>query len=153
MGQPYFKRRRQRLHKIDPHCCYCGVLTVLPTRENTRVHTPNMATIEHIYSRLHPYRTKVVFGKEKSLKLACKQCNEERSLVPVEIQRQRSGGKPHYGWRTVRFFWKPLCFIGLHWGRCSRMGCWCKFCKIKLVSIKKGRHLAGKEFPCMVCSL
>ena len=74
------KKRRTNLWNRDPHCYYCGCLTILPDdvegykdKGHIKVTPNNMATIEHLISRLHPLR-----GKTKGITtLACYKCNNE----------------------------------------------------------------------------
>lgn len=65
--------KRALLFAEDPNCFWCGRVTVLQTTKPIR--NDNVATIEHLYSRLHPKR------KEHSqlVVLACFGCNMARS--------------------------------------------------------------------------
>jgi hypothetical protein len=82
------RRRLQRLWEEDPHCHWCGKLTYMvlyPPGEEfmLKKQTSQMATIDHIYSRLHPKRLEAPRGERHEdlsrTVLACFQCNQERS--------------------------------------------------------------------------
>lgn len=67
--------KRARLYRQDPHCYWCGILTVLDTGFQ-----PHSATIDHLYSRVHPNRN-APRGNDRSELLhvlSCLQCNQER---------------------------------------------------------------------------
>lgn len=82
------KRRRTRLWKQDKRCYYCGIETVLPENflsksGRLKVTPKNLATIEHLRSRLNPHRTEKNKGNEIRRVLACWQCNQERGAQEV----------------------------------------------------------------------
>lgn len=97
-----FKKQRTRLWKENPHCFYCKCLTILPEdlpvehgyASGKLKNVPDdMATIEHIYSRLNPSRW--IRGKRV---LACYKCNNEKSreeelALPIEVRRQITEAK------------------------------------------------------------
>jgi hypothetical protein len=65
------RRRRETLWHEDPRCFWCGKVTVL-----TDAKQRNAATIDHLYSKLHPDR------KGNGLTdtvLACRKCNIQRA--------------------------------------------------------------------------
>ena len=64
--------RRRILFRCDPHCFWCGKLTVLS--DTTRL-KHDTATVDHLYSRLHPERQR---GQRSRTVLACNQCNAAR---------------------------------------------------------------------------
>jgi hypothetical protein len=75
-------RMRQRLFRADPHCFWCGTLTRLG-----QVNGPIQATIDHLYSRLHPERVDRYREQKGVLHvLACAACNGERGVC--EQQRR-----------------------------------------------------------------
>lgn len=88
------RARRNKLWAEDPHCRQCGVLTVLP--QNTRNHKlSNLATIEHIYSKLNPKRLIQPEVNEIRRILLCQKCNLENAAKDCEvnfpeIHRERS---------------------------------------------------------------
>lgn len=97
---------RERLWKKDPHCRYCGVITVLPSspllkrgKDGKLRHYPdNMATIDHLRSRLDPERQNH-YPSERRYILACWKCNNERSKkenskLRIEELWKRSGRMP-----------------------------------------------------------
>lgn len=79
---------RSDLFRKDPHCFWCGVLTV----EQVEPLLPNSATLEHLYPSRHPFRRKknrqkVGFARNALLYvLACWQCNKERGYKETEGQ-------------------------------------------------------------------
>lgn len=72
--------RRRNLWKADPHCHWCGIETVSLTHEETKGKLPplNMATLDHLHSRLDPARLEAVKPGECRTVLACWKCNHER---------------------------------------------------------------------------
>jgi len=63
---------RRQLFNKDPYCFWCGCLTTLGV-DNPRLNT--LATVDHLYSRQHPLRS-----RRKHLKvLACFGCNQRRN--------------------------------------------------------------------------
>ena len=64
--------RRRTLWRRDPRCFWCGRLTVF--EEHGR---PDSATLDHLYSRLHP-RRRDTRKHLPSTVLACYCCNQER---------------------------------------------------------------------------
>lgn len=66
---------RQRLFRHNPHCFWCGKLTMLSVEVRLKHDT---ATVDHLYSRLHPNRKVARQGRGR-LVLACNQCNKDRS--------------------------------------------------------------------------
>jgi hypothetical protein len=66
---------RKRLFFHDPHCFWCGKLTVFSMDSKLK---HDAATVDHLYSRLHPERRAARRGRGR-LVLACNQCNKDRS--------------------------------------------------------------------------
>ncbi len=73
-------KRRLRMFTSDPHCYWCGVLTQLNIDSRA-----NYATVDHLYSKLHPLRgTKYKGGSDRTALLhvlACAKCNQERGVA------------------------------------------------------------------------
>lgn len=68
---------RRRLFRVDPHCFWCGRTVFL----NVPHATPSLATVDHLYSRLHPQRLNKYREQSGVLHvLACHQCNHDRSV-------------------------------------------------------------------------
>lgn len=97
-------RRRRKLWEANPQCHWCGVLTVIDGRCNSR--NPTRATLDHLRSRLDPKRGT---DFDESTVLACWKCNNERArqedqLTPVEEKRRRAQmhkrpkGMPRHEW-------------------------------------------------------
>lgn len=66
-------RTRERLWKKNPHCHWCGVLTI-DYRDRKHHHYGNEATLDHMYSRYSPLRGKRTYVNV----LACYKCNNQR---------------------------------------------------------------------------
>lgn len=66
---------RRRLFQRGPHCFWCGKLTVFSVDAKLK---HDAATVDHLYSRLHPDRHAARRGRGR-LVLACNQCNKDRS--------------------------------------------------------------------------
>lgn len=64
------RKRREFLHHEDPHCFWCGKLTVL-----TDAKQRNAATLDHLYSQQHPRRRS---NGITDTVLACRACNVQR---------------------------------------------------------------------------
>lgn len=64
------RRYREALWRYDPHCFWCGKLTVL-----TEATQRNAATLDHLYSQFHPKRNSN--GLTDTV-LACRACNIQR---------------------------------------------------------------------------
>lgn len=89
------RKQRERLFVFQRGRCYwCGIQTVLMSGQSRhKQNPPNMATIDHLYSRLSPDRGKV---RGYVHVLACLKCNNERAAVeeasvPREELWRRSG--------------------------------------------------------------
>lgn len=105
------------LHHSDPHCHWCGVETItpkaitkryeiykLPAKERKKeLYPPNMATVDHLYSRLNPVRAYYKRTKRDiPVVLSCAQCNHERGVeehrhLTKEVQDYigRISGRPN----------------------------------------------------------
>lgn len=76
-------RHRERLFKQDPHCHWCGRLTKLFTPAPGQKAPGDMATVDHVISRLT--RTSRAEYHHKSNKvLACENCNRRRGAEEEE---------------------------------------------------------------------
>lgn len=95
-----YKSRRTKLWREDPHCRNCGVLTILPEMRRkdlirNNVNLTNMATLEHLNSRLNPERLKPNYSSEIRTTLLCYKCNENKGKEDCnvnfrEIHKERS---------------------------------------------------------------
>lgn len=74
------RRYRRCLFTADPHCYWCGRLTVWVTPANG-VLAPDTATVDHVVSKYNR-----PWNSPTDLVLACFECNQRRS---VEEQRER----------------------------------------------------------------
>lgn len=69
-------RMRQRLFRADPHCFWCGQVTLYGAMGH-----PLQTTVDHLYSRLHPERVSRYQKQQGVLHvLACSTCNNERGV-------------------------------------------------------------------------
>lgn len=81
------KRQRERLFcEQQGRCYWCGRPMVMPIHEPGKAHPPNAATIEHLFSKLHPDRGKV---RGQTHVLACWECNFKRGLLEEREQQLR----------------------------------------------------------------
>ena len=120
--QDRYRRKVIRDWLADEECCYCGkpmrvvmtlehllkcldkldaeqlkqrvALTKLPKKGPSKL-PEDMATIEHLRSRLHPNRQEAPQNGEKRIDIACRKCNNEQGAieqaeVPLEELRRRS---------------------------------------------------------------
>lgn len=90
----YARRKLRTLHAEQLGCCYwCGALCLLPEdagyyrsdkkkQPNSRL-SGKAATIDHLYSRLHPLRSRK--GIRKRLVMACNTCNHKRAAVEQAV--------------------------------------------------------------------
>lgn len=94
------KNRRRILFERDPHCHWCGCLTVLLAYPNSAARSwpKNAATVDHLDSRLSPRRNYA--GGEERTVLACRECNhrrgaaEEQALGHEELRRRSCRPEP-----------------------------------------------------------
>ena len=92
------KRLRKRLLKLweeDPKCCWCGILTRVEPRTNGGQLPNDTATLEHLYSRLHPKRRDPNYSSEQRRFLACHWCNHRRGIVEDFLLKNRNGYTIH----------------------------------------------------------
>lgn len=80
------------LWESDPHCHWCGRLTVYRKRADFHGPRRDDATIDHLLSRLVTNT-----GRSRDYVLACHECNGlraqlEEALVPAHVKRRRSQG-------------------------------------------------------------
>jgi 5-methylcytosine-specific restriction endonuclease McrA len=88
-------KRKAALFARDPHCHWCGKLTVLiPASPGRRRFYENEATVDHLYPRFNPARHIPRPPGEQRTVLACRECNDrrnveaERALPAGELQRR-----------------------------------------------------------------
>jgi hypothetical protein len=89
------KNLLEHLQKLDPEILQQRVaLTKLPQKGIGKL-PEDMATIEHLRSRLHPKRQEIPENGEKRIAVACRKCNNEQGSieqaeVPLEELRRRA---------------------------------------------------------------
>lgn len=96
------RKRRLKLWNKDPHCYYCGRLTVERSKDDQRKpgELPDkQATLEHLRSRLDPTRQEPCIDNNERTVLACRECNEtkaaeEELLLSKEELWERSKRHP-----------------------------------------------------------
>jgi 5-methylcytosine-specific restriction endonuclease McrA len=101
----YFRKRRNRLMKENPHCHWCGkTLNLYPDygTNGFKIMPDDYATIDHLVSRLRGPRKNVSMNA-RTLVIACPQCNNARNVAEAH----------QYIWRTR---WKSASFpFPLRW--------------------------------------
>lgn len=95
------KSRKIRLFHRNPRCYYCGVIVRIVNVPKGKRIPDDMATLEHLYSRLDYRRHDKNDGKTERTVLSCHKCNQERAkeqdqLLTIEEKWQRSGSYPNY---------------------------------------------------------
>lgn len=71
-----------RLHKENPHCHWCGVLTILGGSNKN----PDKATLDHIRSRLQ-CKTWAEYTAPANHVLACLECNNLRDQIFLKTEK------------------------------------------------------------------
>lgn len=79
------RARREALWRENPHCYWCGVMTVQPPRSPESWFRPpnNMATLDHLY-----IRTDVRRQENKGphpVVLSCYSCNQKWGEIDIQI--------------------------------------------------------------------
>ena len=104
-GSAYKRKRRKRLFDRHPFCYWCGVILIEDYSEGTRL--DNAATLDHLRSKFWGKRPNV-FGKERTMVLACNKCNLERSRKEQDFIRK---WMPWKLWIMGKSFPWPLRFL------------------------------------------
>lgn len=94
------KKRKLKLWSENPHCHWCGCLTVL-----ANTHVENQATVDHLYSRYNPARYLDRGHDEPTTVLACYKCNHERG-----VKETASRPREELYLRGKGLHWKPSIF-------------------------------------------
>lgn len=88
-ASPAQVRRRNRLWRENPHCCFCGVKTVMVNGVTPQ--PDNGATLEH----LRPKRwdgTRSGSAGHISTVLCCVKCNRDRNVMVQLLEKYRADG-------------------------------------------------------------
>lgn len=90
MSKNIRKRRDKLWQDKKAQCYWCRIETILPPRGATRIeHKDNLATLDHLRSRLKPNRQEPNTTNEERTVLSCWKCNNIRGrldqLVTQEI--------------------------------------------------------------------
>jgi hypothetical protein len=81
MSKNIRKRRDKLWIEKDKKCYWCGIDTVLPQRGNNRaLPTPNLATLDHLRTRMDHNRTEPNNTNEERSVLSCWRCNQLRGI-------------------------------------------------------------------------
>ena len=73
------KKKREKLWKENEgKCCYCNILTVLPTEKNANFFPDNLATLDHLINKLEKNRKTPNRSNQNRVVLACRNCNHAR---------------------------------------------------------------------------
>ncbi len=77
------RKRRERLWTENEGKCYwCGILTILPLRGTTKTsHRDDLATLDHLRTRLDGNRQEPNDSNEERTVLACWKCNGIRGQL------------------------------------------------------------------------
>jgi hypothetical protein len=91
--------KRFKLWQKDPDCFYCGVETVFYNPFPGKADPDNLATVEHLNSKLSERRNTPNHNGERRVVLACRKCNHSRGAkeynqLPLEERRKRSRRSP-----------------------------------------------------------
>jgi 5-methylcytosine-specific restriction endonuclease McrA len=74
---------RRALFKADPHCHWCGCLTIIPNvprwERGELTDPPNLATVDHVISR-RTRKSRLQYHSPKNKVLACFSCNVKRAM-------------------------------------------------------------------------
>lgn len=92
--------RRRNLFNEDPHCHWCHKLTKLNGK-----HNGDLATIDHLYSKFHPYRNTPEYlnaHNDSLTVLACYDCNQLRSI------KEHLEHPKHFFWARSNGYPKPI---------------------------------------------
>ena len=73
--------RLRKMHEHNPHCIWCGILTVFHS-EHCSPQPDNLATTEHIFTKKDSRRKR--HNRPAFIALACHQCNDERGDRSLE---------------------------------------------------------------------
>ncbi len=103
----YFRKRRERLMREDPHCHWCGkALTLYPDygKHGFKAMPHDYPTIDHLVSAFMGPRQNVKMN-ERTLVLACPQCNNARNVAETKRHIWRTR------WKSASFPF-PLRWVG-----------------------------------------
>ena len=73
------RKRKLNLWKKDPHCHYCGVETIVLNQPRIKGTPPNLATLDHLYSKFDYRRYIPEFNNAERTVLCCFSCNNKRA--------------------------------------------------------------------------
>src|SRR3990167_2955056 len=94
------RRQLERFHAASRLCHWCRKPTVLKSlwrlqNWGNKPFPDNMATIDHLHSKMSPLRSQRFPPQTITHVLACRKCNQERSRIELkaklDLQRIKSG--------------------------------------------------------------
>lgn len=85
LSQRSVARIRSALREKDPHCHWCGCMT-LPTLPPP--FHPDMETVDHIKAR-RQCKSAEEYHSASNMVLACMECNIERDRVDIEMMKHQ----------------------------------------------------------------
>ena len=80
-GRKGQSKRREGLFKEHPFCYWCNCKLVRCCKQNRK--KPNVATIDHLRSKLDPSRQMIDYSQNPRTVLSCSKCNQERAKEEV----------------------------------------------------------------------
>ncbi len=80
-GRKGQSRRRETLFKEHPYCYWCNCKLIKCCKQNIK--RSNMATIDHLRSRLDPSRLMIDNSQNPRTVLSCSKCNNQRAKEEV----------------------------------------------------------------------
>lgn len=90
------KLRRRALWQADPRCHWCGRQTLLPGTPGLKAAAGITATLDHLYSRFHPERS-----RDNTMVLSCAPCNAGRARRENLVFRDFVWTLDVLGWRAL----------------------------------------------------
>ena len=90
------KLRRRALWQADPRCHWCGRQTLLPGTPGLKAAAGITATLDHLYSRFHPERS-----RDNTMVLSCAPCNAGRARRENLVFRDVVWTLDVLGWRAL----------------------------------------------------
>lgn len=82
------KRREKLFIEQNQMCHWCGIKTLLPKRGKKSEQPDNMATVDHLRTKLEKNRKEPNPTNKPRTVLSCRKCNLERGLVLEKIFMQ-----------------------------------------------------------------
>lgn len=84
-GQRKIRRVRDALIAADPHCHWCGCVTLPAVASPFH---PDMATVDHVKPR-RECRSQEEYESETNHVLSCLECNQQRDQVDIALMKHQ----------------------------------------------------------------